>query len=209
MRVRVALLAGALGVVALAGWAVAGSASLADVRGVVHALGPAGPLAYIVVYALATVAVMPGGPLTVLAGLLFGPLLGTAVTLIGASLGATAAFGLARRLGRARIHRLLGDRLLRADGWLAERGFATVLSLRLVPVVPFNLLNYAAGLTGVQPRAYVGATVLGIAPGTFAYAALGGTAADPLSVPFLGAVLLVVALSVFGALARRRLTRDR
>lgn len=70
-----------------------------------------------------------------------------------------------------------------------------------------HLLNYAAALTGVRPRAYVPATVIGIVPGTFAYAALGGTAADPLSAPFLGAVGLVVALAAAGTLARRRLDR--
>lgn len=206
---RAVLLAGALVGSALVGWSAGGLPSLADVRAVVAAVGPAGPLAYVAVYALATVALVPGRALTVFAGLLFGPLLGTAVALTGASVGATAAFGIARRLGRTHIRRLLGERLQRVDAWLVERGFAAVLTLRLVPVVPFNVLNYAAGLTGVAPRAYVAATVLGIVPGAFAYAALGGTAADPLSAPFLGAAGLVVALTGLGALARRRLTRDR
>lgn len=207
--VRAVLLAGALAGLALLGWPAGGLPSLADVRAVVDAAGPAGPLVYVAVYGLATVALVPGGALTVLAGLLFGPLLGTAVALTGASVGATAAFGVARRLGRARIRRLLGSRLQRVDGWLADRGFAAVLTLRLIPVVPFNVLNYAAGLTGVPPRAYIAATVLGVIPGAFAYAALGGTASEPLSAPFLGAAGLVVALTGFGALARRRLARAR
>ena len=88
----------------------------------------------------------------------------------------------------------------RLDTWVSDRGFVAVLTLRFIPVVPFNVLNYAAGLSGVSTRAYVPATVFGIAPGTFAYAAVGGTASDPLSAPFLSAVTFVVALVAIGAL---------
>lgn len=212
-RTRVALqalFAVAVASVAVVGWSAGALPSIDEVRAAVVAAGAAGPLVYVPLYALATVAAVPGGPLTILSGVLFGPVLGTGVALAGASVGATLAFGLARALGRSRTHRLLRGRLERLDTWVSDRGFVTILTLRFIPVVPFNVLNYAAGLSGVGIRAYVPATVFGIAPGTFAYAALGGTASDPLSAPFLGAVALVVALVGIGAFARRRLfTRHR
>ena len=201
--VVVLLVAGLVGLV-LAGRAFDGVPSVADVRSLVNGAGPAGPAVYVLVYAAATLALAPGGALTVLAGVLFGPVLGTGVALAGAYAGAIGAFAVARLLGRARTRRLFGHRLQRADAWVADRGFLAILTLRMVPVVPFNVLNYAAGLTGVSPRAYVGATVLGIVPGTFAYAAVGGTAGDPMSLPFLAAVALVVGLVAVGWVLRRR-----
>lgn len=169
----------------------------------VASAGWAAPVVFVVAYALGTVALVPGAAMTALAGVLFGPVVGTGLVVAGATIGATAAFGLSRRLGRARIQRFLGPRLTKADGWLERRGFATMLGLRLVPLVPFTVLNYAAGLSRMAARPYVAATALGIVPGAFAYASLGGTAGDPLSARFVGAVALVVALSAAGVWGKR------
>lgn len=177
--------------------------SVAGLQEFVASAGWAAPMVFILVYAVGTVALVPGAAMTALAGVLFGPLVGTGLVVVGASVGATAAFALSRRLGRARVQRLLGPRLSRADGWLERRGFATMLGLRLTPLVPFTVLNYAAGLSGVPVRAYVTATALGIVPGAFAYASLGGTLQDPLSVRFFGAAGLVVALAVAGVWGKR------
>ncbi|MEX0659712.1 MAG: TVP38/TMEM64 family protein [Egibacteraceae bacterium] len=174
----------------------------------VASTGWAAPVVFVVVYAVGTVLLVPGAAMTALAGVLFGPLVGTGLVVVGATAGATAAFVLSRRLGRARIQRFLGPRLTKADGWLERRGFATMLGLRLVPLVPFNVLNYAAGLSRMATRPYVGATALGIVPGAFAYASLGGTLDDPLSARFLGAVALVVALAVAGTWGKRFLSRS-
>jgi uncharacterized membrane protein YdjX (TVP38/TMEM64 family) len=174
-----------------------------SVQELVASAGWAGPVVFVLAYAIGTVALVPGAPMTALAGVLFGPLAGTGLVLIGATAGATAAFLLSRRLGRTRIQRFLGPRLTRADGWLERRGFAAMLGLRLAPLVPFSVLNYAAGLSRVPARAYVSATALGIVPGSFAYASLGGTLDDPLSARFFGAVALVVALAVAGAWGKR------
>jgi uncharacterized membrane protein YdjX (TVP38/TMEM64 family) len=176
---------------------------MAGVQELVASAGWAAPVVFVLAYAAATVALVPGAPMTALAGVLFGPLVGTGLVVAGATLGATAAFALARRLGRQRVQCVLGPRLTRADGWLERRGFAAMLGLRLTPLVPFNVLNYAAGLSRVPARPYVAATALGIVPAAFAYASLGGTVDDPLSARFLGAVALVVALVVAGAWGRR------
>jgi uncharacterized membrane protein YdjX (TVP38/TMEM64 family) len=176
---------------------------VAGLQELVASAGWAAPAVFVLAYAVGTVALVPGAPMTALAGVLFGPLVGTALVVVGATAGATAAFALSRWLGRARIQRFLGPRLTKADGWLERRGFAAMLGLRLVPLVPFSVLNYAAGLSRVPPRAYVAATALGIVPGSFAYASLGGTLDDPLSARFFGAVALVVALAVAGAWGKR------
>ncbi|MDQ3319938.1 MAG: TVP38/TMEM64 family protein [Actinomycetota bacterium] len=201
-RLRLALFAAVL-VAASAGVILIGGPSPRTVARVVDEGGLAGPLVYVALYAVLTVLLFPGALITAAGGALFGPVLATALTVVGATLGATAAFAIGRRLGREQVERIAGPRTGAVDRWLERRGFLAVLYLRLIPLVPFNALNYAAGVTGVRRRDYVLGTALGIVPGAFAYAALGGSLDDPLSPAFLGAVGLVIALAVAGPLVDR------
>jgi uncharacterized membrane protein YdjX (TVP38/TMEM64 family) len=127
---------------------------------------------------------------------------------VGATVGATGAFLWGRRLGREAVAGLTGDRFDKVDGWLHDRGLLAVLYVRLVPLLPFNLLNPVAGVTGVTLRDFVVGTAVGIVPGTFAFAALGGTFDDPTSPTFLGALALLVVLAVGAPLVDRRVRSD-
>lgn len=180
------------------------SQAISSIRATVEAAGAWGPLLFVLVYAVLTVLLVPGSPLTVAAGVLFGPYLGTGLVVLGATLGATGAFAWGRRLGRRAVARLTGDRLDRVDDWLRDRGLLAVLYVRLVPVLPFNLLNPVAGVTDIRLRDFVVGTAVGIVPGTFAYAALGGSFDDPTSPTFLAAVALLVVLAVGAPLVDRR-----
>ena len=93
----------------------------------------------------------------------------TLYTWIGATLGATLAFLLARLLGRDFFAQLLAGRLQALDERLSRNGFFNMLILRLVPLIPFNAINFGAGLTSIRLRDYVLATAIGILPGTFVY----------------------------------------
>ncbi len=186
-------------------FALSGGFGEDGVTRLVEEAGVAGPVVFVVLYTLLTVLLFPGSVLTLAAGVLFGVAAGTALTVVGATIGATLAFLVARRLGRAQVEQVAGRRAVALDRWLAGHGISAVLLLRLVPLVPFNLLNYAAGVTGVRLRDYVLGTFVGIIPGTFAYAALGGTLNNPRSPEFLGAVALVVVLAVVTPFAERRL----
>ncbi len=186
---------------------------LGTVQGAVGAAGPAAPIAYVVLYAVATVAFVPGAPLTLAGGALFGPLWGTVLAVAGATLGAGGAFVLARRLGRDQVEALAAGRLGQVDRWLEQQGFLAVLYLRLVIIVPFNLLNYVVGITSVRRRDYLLATMIGIVPGAFAFAAFGDVALAALdgdldallSAQFLSAVALIVLLAAGGPVVHRRL----
>ena len=184
------------------------SEALALIRETVARAGVWGPLLFVVAYAVLTVLLVPGSPLTVASGVLFGPWLGTALVVVGATIGATGAFLWGRRLGRAAVARLTGDRVERVDEWLHDRGLLAVLYVRLVPLLPFNLLNPVAGVTGVRLRDFVIGTAVGIVPGTFAFAALGGSFDDPTSPMFLGAVALLVLLAVGAPIVDRRVRTD-
>lgn len=175
----------------------------ADVAG----SGPAAPTVFVLLYAVVTLVPLPKNVLTVVAGLLFGLVAGTALAWLGALLGAVAAFGLGRVLGRDAVERITGRRVARVDALLSRHGLLAVLAVRLVPVLPFTAINYGAGLTAVRRRDYLIGTALGIIPGTVAYASLGAYGTSPGSWPFAGAVLALVALTVGGATAVHRYRR--
>ena len=145
----------------------------------VEGLGWWAPAAFIVAYALATVAFIPGSLLTLAAGAIFGVLHGTAICFVAASTGAALAFGVSRHLARAAIERRLAgnERFAAVDRAIARDGRKIVLLLRLSPVFPFNLLNYALGLTRVRFSDYLIACI-GMLPGTLLYVYYGALAGE-------------------------------
>ncbi|MEU7314217.1 TVP38/TMEM64 family protein [Streptomyces sp. NPDC007083] len=177
--IRLALLVALL--LALGSWvALGGGDLLRDVRQWVDSLGVWGPVVFAVVYALAVTALLPGSVLTASAGVLFGLPTGAGAVLVGATAGAALSFGLARWLGRPVVARYAGTgRLARLDAFLTRRGFVAVLLVRLVPLFPFSVINYGAGVAGVRFSSYITATALGIIPGTLVYTGLGGSLAAP------------------------------
>lgn len=130
---------------------------------------PMAPLVFMAVYTLATAIAIPGTVLTLAGGALFGVVWGSLFNWIAANLGANAAFGIARFLGRDAIEKVTGDRLSKLDRATEEHGFQGLLTLRLIPLVPFNALNFGSGLTAMSWKAYALATAIGILPGTVVY----------------------------------------
>lgn len=124
---------------------------------------------FVVVYGVVATFGLPATPFTLAGGAIFGTVLGAILNWCGAVLGAIGSFMLAKVLGRDALRRLLGKRAERLDGLVERGGFATILRLRLLPVVPFNVLSFAAGIAGVRLRDYVLGTALGIVPGTIVY----------------------------------------
>jgi len=132
--------------------------------------GPvAARLIYIAVYIVGTVLFLPGTVLSFAGAVLFGAYEGTLYTWMGATVGATLAFFMARVLGRDFVERLFGGRFTAFDQRIHEHGFSGLLIVRLLPLFPFNAVNFGCGLTGIRLRDYVLATAIGIVPGTFVY----------------------------------------
>jgi len=146
------------------------SGQLPRLTAAVDALGVWGPVVFIAGYAIACVAFVPASLLTLAAGALFGVMRGTVFVLAGATLGSLAAFIIARYLARDWIAaRLAKDtRFAAIDAAIAEQGRKVVFLLRLSPVIPFSVLNYALGLTKVRIGDFVLASV-GMLPGTLLY----------------------------------------
>ena len=167
-------------------------------------------LAFIALYVLATVCMVPGLILTLAAGAIFGLLRGVVLVSAASVLGASAAFFIGRTVARGWTQRRIAGwpRFRALDGALAARGFWIVLLTRLSPLFPFNLLNYAYGVTTVRPRDYIAASWLGMLPGTVVYVYAGSAAANlaqalagGAQVGRSGALLLVLGLAATVAVA--------
>lgn len=135
--------------------------------------GMAGPIIFVMIYSLGTVLFLPGSVLTLAGGALFGPVMGTIYNLTGATIGATLAFLIARYLAAETVEKKTGGRMQQLKQGVENEGWRFVAFVRLVPLFPFNLLNYALGLTRIKLSHYVIASYICMLPGAFAYTYLG------------------------------------
>jgi uncharacterized membrane protein YdjX (TVP38/TMEM64 family) len=145
----------------------------------IDSLGTLGAIAFIGIYILATVAFLPGSILTLGAGVVFGVIWGSIYVFIGATIGATAAFLVGRYLARGWVAKKIVDNknFAAIDRAVGREGLKIVLLTRLSPIFPFNLLNYAFGVTGVSLKDYFIGSV-GMIPGTIMYVYIGSLAGN-------------------------------
>jgi uncharacterized membrane protein YdjX (TVP38/TMEM64 family)/rhodanese-related sulfurtransferase len=158
-----------------AGWVLAHRDMLRPeaIEQALHALGIWAPVGFVLLYAIATVLFFSGAILSLAGGALFGPVWGTLWNLAGATLGATIAFLLARNVAGEWATERVGGRLRRLVDGVTTEGWRFVALMRLVPLIPFNLLNYALGLTAISLSTYVLTSAICMLPGAVAYTWLG------------------------------------
>lgn len=135
----------------------------------IGSFGGAAPIAYIILFSITPSLFLPGLPVTVAGGIVFGPLWGTIYASIGSTIGACLAFLIARYFARSQIENLLTGKLQTIDEGVEKKGWIFVAITRLIPLFPFNLLNYAFGLTKIKFRDYAIASWIFMLPGTAAY----------------------------------------
>lgn len=156
-----------------AAWYWRGLLSIDALTAWVGQLGWLAPLVFIACYAAGAVLFLPGLVFTLAGGILFGPLYGTLYNLTGATIGATLAFLTARYIASDWVARRTGKRLRQLVSGVEEEGWRFVAFVRLVPLFPFNLLNYALGLTNIRLSHYIISSFIFMAPGGAAYTYLG------------------------------------
>ena len=144
---------------------------LGELKSWIAQQGMWGPFIFVGVYALATVFAIPGSALTIAAGALFGSGIGVVTVIFGATFGASLCFLIARFMAHDAVAARLAkdEKFMRLDKLTEQNGAIIVAITRLVPIFPFNLLNYGFGLTGVPFRTYVGWSFLCMLPGTILY----------------------------------------
>jgi uncharacterized membrane protein YdjX (TVP38/TMEM64 family) len=219
LKKRLLIVAAVVGLLAAAGyflplaeWATALAQRARDT-------GPLGVVVFVAAYIVSTVAFLPGSILTLAAGFAYGPVWGLAIASPASVAGATCAFLLGRTFLRDWAEqKARGSARIRAiDAAVAQEGFKIVFLLRLSPLVPFNMLNYALSLTRVRTGSYVLASFIGMLPVTALYVYLGSlasAAAELSSAPqrggttrtvlYIVGLLATVAVAVIGTRAARR-----
>ncbi len=163
--------------------------------------GGLAPVAYIVIYALAPSLLLPGLPITIAGGILFGPFWGVVYAITGATIGACIAFLVARYLARDWVKgKLKSPQWRRLDHGVEKQGWKVVAFTRLIPLFPFNLLNYAFGLTGIKFLHYAVATFFCMLPACIAFIVFSSSLLDVLkgkvSIAFVAGLGLVILVSL-------------
>jgi uncharacterized membrane protein YdjX (TVP38/TMEM64 family) len=182
----------------------------------IGSFGPWGPAVYILLYSIAPSLMLPGLPITIVGGVLFGPFWGVVYVAIGATVGAAIAFLVARFMGRSWVEGAIkggarsaggSGRLARLDEEVRVRGWKIVAFTRLIPLFPYNVLNYAFGLTRISFVHYILATFVFMFPGIIAYVVFSSSILDLLggrvSKGFIIGLLLIVIVSLIPVLYKR------
>ena len=142
----------------------------------VSGFGIIAPVVYICLYIVATLFFLPGSPITVLSGIAFGPVWGVVYVWIGATIGVSLAFLVARYAARELVAGWISGngQFQKIDEKVEQEGWRIVMFTRLMPYIPFNLQNYAYGLTKIRFSTYVLVSAIFMLPGTIAYVQIGG-----------------------------------
>lgn len=152
------------------------------------------PIIYIGLYTVATVLVLPSTALNLTGGAIFGPWLGTLWTSIAAVIAAVVAFAFTRTVGRELVARRLAGRWQAMDAEMRQGGLFYMFAIRLLPIIPYGLVNFAAGLTSITFRDYLLGTIIGTIPGVLPFVMLGSSGLQAMRtgdfLPLIGALCL-------------------
>jgi len=149
----------------------------------INELGWLAPVLFLIIYCMATLMLLPTMVLTLAGGAIFGPVIGTLLNLFGATLGAALAFLTTRHLAYDWCARKKGERLNKLIAGVEQRGWLFVALLRLFPIIPFNLVNYGLGITGIKFRLYLITTFIFLIPAEIIYTYFGYAGMDALANP--------------------------
>jgi uncharacterized membrane protein YdjX (TVP38/TMEM64 family) len=179
-------------------------------RNYIGGFGYLAPFIYILCFTILPIAFFPVPILALAAGLLFGFLPGTIYTLIGAVLNSAIMFLMAKVLAKDAVTNLLQRKL--PENWSSflfdldeKRGFGIIFILRLIPAMPYNLINYGAGLTSIKFSSYMLATILGILPGTLVFLNIGNQALNVHNPAFIVSIILLILLTIFSLILGKKI----
>ncbi len=179
-------------------------------RNYIGGFGYLAPFIYILCFTILPIAFFPVPILALAAGLLFGFLPGTIYTLIGAVLNSAIMFLMAKVLAKDAATNLLQRKL--PENWSSflfnldeKKGFGIIFILRLIPAMPYNLINYGAGLTSIKFSSYMLATILGIIPGTLVFLNIGNQALNIHNPAFMVSIILLILLTISSLILGKRI----
>ena len=174
--------------------------SYEEFQGMINEAGSLGYLIYILVYIIAAVFSIPASVITISGGIVFGPILGGILALVGATIGATAAFLVSRYIARDFIVKKFGNNAVfkKIEAGVEKNGTDFLILTRLVPIFPYNIQNYAYGVTNIKLSTFALVSLITMAPGAFIYAYMAGEIIQNGVTPMLFVQLLIAGIVLFG-----------
>lgn len=155
------------------GVVIIGGIDRQQLQGWLETMGIFAPIVYILLYTCGTLLILPSTPLNLTGGAIFGIWWGTLWTTIAALVAAIAAFAFTRTIGREFISQKLGERWQTVDAEISQGGLFYMFAIRLLPIIPYGIVNFVAGLTGIKFRDYLLGTLLGTLPGVLPFVMMG------------------------------------
>ncbi|WP_419741801.1 TVP38/TMEM64 family protein [Paraclostridium dentum] len=165
-----------------------------DIQKYVTSFGKLAPLVYIVMFALVPLTLFPDSILAIGGGIIFGLYKGYIYTLVGALIGASLSFYISRKLGRNFVKKITKEKLDYIEEMINTKGFFVILLLRLIPLFPFDVISYGAGLTNIKYRDFIFATIVGTIPGILVFTNIGAQSVDIGSNSFYLSIMALILL---------------
>lgn len=177
-----------------------------SIKDYINSFGILAPIIYIIMFTLVPLTLFPDSILAVSGGMAFGLFYGTIYTTIGAVFGATLSFFMARYLGRDFVNKLVHGKGKWFEDGVEKRGFFIVLMLRLIPLVPFDIISYGAGLSKIKFKDFLFGTVIGIIPGVLIFTNIGDKCIDTSSSDFIISIALLILLFAFSYIMKKKIS---
>lgn len=177
-----------------------------SIKNYISSFGRLAPIIYIIMFSIIPLTLFPDAVLAIAGGMVFGLYLGTFYTIIGAVCGGTLSFFISRAFGRGLVEKLIKGKAEWFEDGIEKRGFLFIFILRLIPLVPFDVISYGAGLSKIKYKDFALATSIGIIPGVLVYTNLGDKSGNLFSVQFLGAVLILALLILFSYFIKKKIS---
>jgi len=179
----------------------------AEIRDYVLSYGKLAPIVFIVLFTIVPLTLFPDAILAIAGGLIFGLYEGSIYIMIGALCGATLSFYIARFYGCWIKEKLKNEKFLDIDKSIKKNGFLIIFLLRLVPLVPFDIISYSAGFSSIKYRDFIVATGIGIIPGVIVYANIGAQSLDFGSSSFYFSIAFLIGLIVISMMFKNKIQK--
>ena len=175
-----------------------------EIKSYIDSFGNFAPIVYIIMFSLVPLTLFPDSVLAIAGGLAFGLYKGYIYTAIGALIGGTISFYISRKLGRNIVKKLTKDKLDNIETMVNTKGFSIILLLRLIPLFPFDVISYGAGLTSVKYKDFIMATFLGTIPGILVFNNIGAQALNIGSNNFYISIALLILLIFISMILKKK-----
>lgn len=180
-----------------------------DIKNYVDSFGKLGPIVYIIMFSLVPLTLFPDSILAIAGGLAFGFVNGYIYTTIGALIGGSISFYISRKLGRDIVKKFTKEKLDNIEEMINEKGFFIIFLLRLIPLFPFDVISYGAGLTSISYKDFILATLIGTIPGILVFTNIGAQSVNIGSNSFYISIAALILLFLLSFLLKNRYFKER